>query len=351
MLEDELVGNAKSLLEKFNSEKANNKLMGMKLKYNWWTLSAFSKLDKIGGPEFSTWVTEYVPAYRLQINNNKVSNIMFEGWKNTSDHWWEVLLTHSQMVGLANILDMYYEDVFTLPNKQLSCGAITKSTNLSINKRSFSLLKILSTILVSGLALVTISVLGQLCLPYLHNGRKYQREYYSLPSSYTESIHQQSMESTKFEAFAISIISKIKDTLGWPGEIVKHSGGAWTGELPKYLRRIVEADNCGVDFSSITDASEKSDEEIKASAQDIASYQVVLSAEGKIVGIQPTSRVAVNQWAANPLAKELYGGRKLSPGFIEPGLKISCTSEFVLLELLMSVNPDSRFALARPAKL
>lgn len=98
LLEDELVGNAKSLLEKFNSEKANNKLMGMKLKYNWWTLSAFSKFDKIGGPEFSTWVSEYVPAYRLQINNNKVSNIKFEGWKNTSDHWWEVLLTHSQMV-------------------------------------------------------------------------------------------------------------------------------------------------------------------------------------------------------------------------------------------------------------
>lgn len=42
--------------------------------------------------------------------------------------------------------------------------------------------------------------------------------------------------------------------------------------------------------------------------------QVVLSAGGKIVGFQPTSRVAVNQWAANPLAKELYGGRKLSPG-------------------------------------
>lgn len=56
----------------------------------------------------------------------------------------------------------------------------------------------------------------------------------------------------------------------------QRGGGAWTGELPKYLRRVVEADNCGVDFSSITDASEKSDEEIKASAQDIASYQVYL---------------------------------------------------------------------------
>lgn len=41
---------------------------------------------------------------------------------------------------------------------------------------------------------------------------------------------------------------------------------------------------------------------------------MVLSLDGKLVGFQPTSRVAVNQWAGNPLAKELYGGRNLSPG-------------------------------------
>ena len=40
----------------------------------------------------------------------------------------------------------------------------------------------------------------------------------------------------------------------------------------------------------------------------------MLSSEGKIIGFQPTSRVAVNHWSANPLAKELYRGRKLSPG-------------------------------------
>jgi len=42
--------------------------------------------------------------------------------------------------------------------------------------------------------------------------------------------------------------------------------------------------------------------------------QVVFSSEGKIVGFQPLSRVAVNQWADNPLARELYAGKKLSPG-------------------------------------
>lgn len=45
--------------------------------------------------------------------------------------------------------------------------------------------------------------------------------------------------------------------------------------------------------------------------------QVVLSGDGKIVGFQPTSRVAESQWEANPLVKELYGKEKLSPGKYE----------------------------------
>lgn len=48
--------------------------------------------------------------------------------------------------------------------------------------------------------------------------------------------------------------------------------------------------------------------------------QVMVSSSGKIIGFQPTNRVAVNNWAANPLAKELYGGKKLSPGTIHVSL-------------------------------
>ncbi|MCH97652.1 hypothetical protein A2U01_0018647 [Trifolium medium] len=76
--------------------------------------------------------------------------------------------------------------------------------------------------------------------------------------------------------------------------------------------------------------------------------QVVFSSEGKIVGFQPLSRVAVNQWADNPLARELYGGKKLSPGIIEPGLKILLPKKVTVVELLMSVKPDAYFAMARP---
>ncbi|KAF3337581.1 ubiquitin carboxyl-terminal hydrolase 12-like protein [Carex littledalei] len=77
--------------------------------------------------------------------------------------------------------------------------------------------------------------------------------------------------------------------------------------------------------------------------------QVVLSVQGEIVGFQPTNRVAVSIWASHPLAKELYKGCKLTPGMLEPNLKIPCPEKVVLIELLMSTNPDS-FVLARPIR-
>ncbi|CAK9184067.1 unnamed protein product [Ilex paraguariensis] len=350
LLEDEVVANARSLLENFNLEKADYNPVEAKWKHNWWITSVHSKLEKIGGPEFSAWTSEYIPAYRLQIDSNRLDNANVEGWKRCAENRWEVLLTHSQMVGLANVLDMYYEDLFTLPNKELLCGVEAKATNLSINKRSTSLFKMLSITLASGFFLVTVGVLGQLYLPHLFSGRKNPQDNHSLQSSVVECIHQ-SVDSTKLEDLCISVVQKIKDGFGWPGEIMTEpGGGAWTGEVPRYLR-VDEADTSVADILYASAPSEKSDEEMKASAQDIASYQVVLSVDGKIIGFQPTSRGAVNNWSANPLAKELYSGRKLSPGFIEPRLNISHPREVVALELLMSVNPDSYFALARPVEL
>lgn len=39
-------------------------------------------------------------------------------------------------VGLADVIDMYYEDLYTLPNKELSCGFVRNFTNLP-NKKVF----------------------------------------------------------------------------------------------------------------------------------------------------------------------------------------------------------------------
>lgn len=103
LVEDELVQNAKSLLENYKSAKANFKFIGKKPNFCWWTSSTFSKLERIGGPEFSAWAREYVPAYRLQIDAHKLKNVKFEGWNKSAEHVWEVLLTHSQMVSCCFI--------------------------------------------------------------------------------------------------------------------------------------------------------------------------------------------------------------------------------------------------------
>ncbi|XP_021830231.1 uncharacterized protein LOC110770401 isoform X1 [Prunus avium] len=362
LFEDEIVDNAKSLLKNFNLTKGSFKPVKTKSKCYRWTPTALSRLEKIGGPEFSSWTSEHVPAYRLQIDANQHKDVKFEGWRKSAENWCEVLLTHSQMVGLADIIDMYYEDLYTMPDKQLSCGVVANSTNLS-NKKICSqprlqllqtgsfLLRVLSVTLASGIFLITISALGQLGYPYPHKGRKYLREDRSFPSSEVDGALYQSVDALKLEAFCVSVVKKIKDALGWPGEIKMETDvGAWTGKVPNYLRLVVEDSSNREDMSTFSSSSEKIDEDLKASAQDIASYQVVLSTDGKIVGFQPLSSVAVNHWAANPLAKELYRGRKLSPGLTEPGLKIQRPNEVAVIELLMSVKPDACFALARPVR-
>ncbi|EXC30544.1 hypothetical protein L484_015035 [Morus notabilis] len=371
LFEDEIVENAKSLLVEFNSTKAHFRPSRNRSNYHWWTPTAHSKLEKIGGPQFSAWTSEYIPAYMIQIDANQLKDVKLEGWRKSSDNMWEVLFTHSQMecsigslelslilklngnvydgeVGLADVIDMYYEDLYTLPNKELSCGFVRNFTNLPNKKRNSVLLKMLSITVASGIFIIAISALGQLCLPHLKVGN-YIRESQSLSSSEVESLLHQSLDDAELEAFCISVVKRIKDALGWPGDITgERSVGVWTGILPEYLRLVVQNDSDSEGISTTTPA-ESIDAEIKTSAQDIANYQVVLSLDGKLVGFQPTSRVAVNQWAGNPLAKELYGGRNLSPGLIEPGLNVHRPDGgIVVIELLMSTKPDACFALARP---
>ncbi|PWA51677.1 hypothetical protein CTI12_AA462180 [Artemisia annua] len=349
VLEDEVIESAKSLFEKFKSMKAGYKPKETTLKFNWWPWSVFSKLEKIGGREFSAWVSEYVPAYRLQIDSEKLRDLKFEGWKESAKNRWEVLLTHSQMVCLANILDMYYEDLFTLPNKKLPYNAAAKTTNMRMKKKSNSWLKMLSTVIISGCFIVAVSVMGRIYMPRFHNGQRHIGGNHQPQSPHTGSIRLWSMDSSTLEDVCVSIVKKIQAVYGWSGDIRKESGGGVsTGELPEYMRRLIQVDSSDKDILPTLTPTDKSDEELLASGQKIASYQIVLSSEGKIVGFQPTSLLAVNNWASNPLTEELYGRKKLSPGFFEPSLQIKPPTEVVLLELVMSEISGSHFVLVRP---
>lgn len=352
--EDVIVENAKSLLDKFKFERANYNVTNKKQTSSIWPSLMHSKLERIGGSEFSIWTSEYVPAYRLEIDADRLADLKFEGWERTTGNRWEVPLTHSQMVGLANILDMYFEDVHTLPYKQLSCNVVRSPNKLSQSKRDFSLLGFLRTTLVAATLLFAAGVMAKVCLPHLYNTRRETGEYNILQSSDNAYEEEQPLlsEPSKVEALCSTVVRKIKDCYGWSGDIKYESSvGAWMGELPIYLRSGYGSESNGQEsISASFDVLATSDEELKSSVQDIASYQVVLSKDGKVVGFQPTSGMAVNHWSSNPIAKELYGGKLLSPGLLEPGLKINKPDEVIVLELLMSLNQDNCFALARPVQ-
>ncbi|XP_010460652.1 PREDICTED: uncharacterized protein LOC104741463 isoform X2 [Camelina sativa] len=340
--------NTNHLLEYYQSREENFKLADTRQRSRWWNMSADSKLEKIGGPGFSTWASEYLPAYRLEIDTTILADLKLEGWRKSSENKWEVLLTHSQMVGLAEALDIYFEDVYSLPKKQLPCDVSGNYANLPNEKRGLSLLKILSVTVASGILLLAVSTAAQFCFPQ-KGERKYPGKSQDIIWAESELLSHQSSDSSKLDSFCGLLVNKLKDAYSWVGEITLESSiGAWIGEVPDYLKETSRAKSVEDHIVTSSSLLEKLNEDAKASAQDIATYQVVLSPEGKIIGFQPTSRVAVNHWAANPLAKELYGGKKLSPGLIEPGLKSRPPTNVVVLELLMSVNSVRPFALVRP---
>ncbi|KAE8686431.1 Elongation factor P-like protein, putative isoform 2 [Hibiscus syriacus] len=282
----------------FNASKESFKGMDLRRKNYWWSQPLQSKMEKIGGHEFSAWTSEFIPAYRLEIDASRGVQIRVPGPGWTG----------------SDILDMNYEDVYTLPMKQLHSGMISIYNSLSKAKRSSSFLKVVTATVAGGIVLITISTLSQFSFPQLGKGGKRPGGPRSPSSSITEHTTIESLDTEKLGTFCILVIQKIKDAFGWPDDIATETNlGARIGEIPYYLKAPHQV-NSDSEASTNSADMEKMDDDIKSSVQDIASYQVVLSTDGKIVGFQPTSRVVVNHWAVNPLTKELHGGKKLSPG-------------------------------------
>ncbi|XP_062224358.1 uncharacterized protein LOC133922855 isoform X2 [Phragmites australis] len=267
--EAEVVRNAKRCLESFSILKSH--LEVHQPKNGWWPPPNYESLVKIGGPEFVLWANEYIPAYKLQINAKAFENTNLEGRHELANNKWEVLLAHFQLVELGDVLDMYFEDQFTLPGKTFHpCW----SSYPSKIKKNNGYLNNLFPFLAGGCVILLVGVLAQLCWPQSLRGKRL----------FTENSNVSSSQS--------------------------------------YCSDIHSLDNS----------------------------EVVMSEEGKVVGFQPTNCLGVNHWATNPLASLLYQGRMLSPDFLEPRLKISRPAKVVPIELLMSVNPESFFALARPVR-
>ncbi|XP_078431605.1 deneddylase [Wolffia australiana] len=350
--EDEIIKTGQQNQVDFIAAKAKSAgEMGKKMQ-NWWGQPTYSRLCKIGGPALCEWANEYVPAYRLQINGEKLGDVKLRGWEKLAEDKWEVPLTHFQMVELADILDMFFEDQYTLPTKQLSSGLIAPLSGGNKNEGKFSW-KLASAILLGGCLLVSLRIMAQISPQSFFKAKTPLVPAASISGTPFE--HPSIIYSDESDDLCLSVVRRVQVALGRPEAIsVDKDIGVWAGELPTCLRKSTIAESVVEvverEESLIFDPSLSQNSEETNPAQDIASYQVVLSREGTILGFQPTSRTAVPHWASNPLAAALHRGKKLSPGILEPTAKIPRPQEVVVVELLLSVNPDSWFILSRPTQ-
>ncbi|KAF8772269.1 hypothetical protein HU200_005984 [Digitaria exilis] len=359
--EAEMVRNAKRCLESFNLMKSPPNVR--KTKNGWWPMPNYESLVKIGGPEFALWANEYIPTYKLQINAKAFRNTNLEGRHELESNRWEVLLTHSQLAELGNIIDMYFEDQFTLPGKTFHPH--WNSDPSKINKNN-GYLNSLFTFLAGSCIILFVAVFAQLCWPRSLRDKRLFKGSSEVSSSQSYCSDINSLDSSELQAYCTSLINKIKESYGCPGDVMLDARiGTWVGELPDCFKGINSKDSTASgDVQHLDDFSQEKQSQLapikmsdleqndraQENLQNIASFQVVLSEEGKVVGFQPTNRPAVNHWSTNPLATLLYQGRTLSPGILEPKLKISRPAKAFPIELLMSVNLDPFFALARPVQ-
>ncbi|KAJ3708924.1 hypothetical protein LUZ61_012629 [Rhynchospora tenuis] len=336
------------------SEILNSVVEGKPSKSFLWEPPCYRMLERISSRELVDRMHNFFPAYRLQVMFDAFQELKLEGWHEVAENRWEVLLTHFQMMELANILDIYYEDQYTLPTKKLFCRPLSAPVNATRNSGS-SLKVLLAT--TTGFFVIGLLGLGaQVFGAHLSKPKVHSQESFDICTPEKNSGFIYATNIDLLEESCKSVVKKIKEALGSSGDIMFDTNmGAWIGAVPNYLRGTNPVNHdvgtyTAEEISNGPSDLGKKEPEIEDAAQDIASFQVVLSEGGEIVGFQPTSRVAVSIWASHPLAKELYKGRKLTPGILEPNLKIPRPEKVVLIELLMSTNPDSFFALARPIR-
>lgn len=394
--EAEIAAHLKSFLErsgvnKEREERENYK--EMRTSYNWWPRpSCSSSIPDTYGVESDSWINEYVPLHKLQVDFGEFENVKFQGWQKCSNNVWEILLSHRQLVELADVFDMYYEDPNTCPEKQLQSRIDLEAPKLVTSKITLSLWRALYASLAGGIALISVIIVARLWKPNLlklgifssNSGvmsspiekldkhYKHQSEKKMLPQN-------EEFSAKEMQVICTLVVEMVKNALQWPDDIKSTEGkGAWIGtDLTEWGRlednfcttAVVEDDpssgNKKVENIDETGGNELrqavaskadtfSQDHIQGNLQgpngsDIAVYEVTLSRSGNLLGLQPTNRAAVNRWASSPLAKALYGNRKISPGLFEPGLKFRPPPEdAVVVELLMLDDPTSRMVTVRP---
>ncbi|KAG1363395.1 hypothetical protein COCNU_11G002220 [Cocos nucifera] len=105
--EGEIVGNARKHVDKFNMVKEKSLDRRRKMKHHWWAPPSYSRLVKYGGPGFSDWTSEFIPAYRLQINSHTFKDTKMEGRQKLAEN-------RSLIPDMGTLLDLFDNMTMTL---------------------------------------------------------------------------------------------------------------------------------------------------------------------------------------------------------------------------------------------
>lgn len=391
--EAEIAAHLKSFLERSGVNKERENYKGMRTSHNWWPRpSCSSSILNTYSVESDFWISEYVPLHKLQVDFGRFENMKIQGWQKCSNHVCEILLSHRQLVELADVFDMYYEDPNTCPEKQLQSRIILEAPKLFTSKITLSLWRALYASLAGGIVLLSVIIVARLWKPNLlkvgifsSNSETMTSPVEKIDKHYAHQSKKQMLpqneevSAEEMQVICTLVVEMVKNALQWPDDIKSTEGkGAWIGkDLTEWGRledkfcttAVVEDDpssgNKKVETINETGVKEHrqavaskgdtfSQDHIQGNLQgpntsDIAVYEVTLSRDGNLLGFQPTSRAAVNRWASNPLAKALYGNQKIRPGLFEPRLKFKGPpKDAVVVELLMLDDPTSRLITARP---
>ncbi|KAF0934412.1 hypothetical protein E2562_025024, partial [Oryza meyeriana var. granulata] len=241
--EAEVVNSARRYLESFDLVQSSH--VAGKAKNGWWPAPKSERLVKIGGPDFMLWGSEFVYTYKLQIDAKAFKNTELGGHHELANNKWEVLLAHSQMVELANILDMYFEDQFTLPGKTFYSNWNSEPSKI---KKNNGYLNNLFALLAGTCIVLFVGTVAQLRRPQSLKDKRLATgsSCVSSSQSYCSDIH--SLDSSELQAYCISVVEKIKDSFGCPGDIMVDANiGAWVGELPDFFKDI----NCDGHAASV----------------------------------------------------------------------------------------------------
>eukprot|EP00250_Pteridium_aquilinum_P004298 c14519_g1_i1 orf=126-2150(+) len=326
------------------------------------------------------WILEHVPMHKMHIDSG-VRDTQASGDGTLPRQSEEFNLTHAQLVDLAGVFDLFYEDRFTLSNKFFESGAILDFHCVSRSKtaqffKAMALGSIFlgacifawlvaarmrrpSKITAGSLVLntVDVAVVSKSDLPPASK---------SIESNFP--VNEQ-LPSEEMEYLCKLVVSKLVKAFSWDVQIQSCAGkGAWT-ECPSAETNV--AQNCA-------DTQQNTFEEMEEPAQlrsqltpemkgDLAIgrespkgknddpenrqasllFQVTLSRDGSVLGFQPLNEAATSCWAAMPFAQNLHNVQNLKPGFWERPLKFRRPpTDAVVLELQM--DPALPYVFVRP---